>query len=105
MCHDTRLSCHCCRRRFSHLARRDVAHLRKGLTELRRAVLSHVSVATLALQQADCFDEQTGNEYALERLIDRAKRIGRPVLAGPWTGEIGFELLYWIPLRKLKSRL
>lgn len=22
---------------------------------------------------------------------------GRPILAGPWLGEVGFELLYWIP--------
>jgi hypothetical protein len=24
-------------------------------------------------------------------------RSGAPVLAGPWTGEVGFELLYWAP--------
>jgi len=29
----------------------------------------------------------------LRRLI----RSGRPVLAGPWLGEVGFELLYWVP--------
>jgi len=30
---------------------------------------------------------------ALRRLI----RSGQPVLAGPWLGEVGFELLYWVP--------
>ena len=29
----------------------------------------------------------------LRRLI----RSGRPVLVGPWLGEVGFELLYWVP--------
>jgi hypothetical protein len=92
--------------RIDHLAGGDVAHLRKDVVELRRAVLSHVSVAARALRQAAFFDEQAAHEYALQRLINRAKRTGRPVVAGPWTGEIGFELLYWIPfLRKLKSRL
>ena len=38
----------------------------------------------------------------MERGLARAGRSGRPVIAGPWLSEIGFELLYWIPLlRKL----
>jgi len=24
-------------------------------------------------------------------------RRGRPIVAGPWVGEVGFELLYWVP--------
>ena len=94
------------RDRIDGLARRDFAQARKGLSELRRAVLSQVQASNRALRQADFFDEQAIHEQALQRLIDRAKRSGRPLLAGPWTGEIGFELLYWIPfLRKLKSRI
>lgn len=34
------------------------------------------------------------------RLLEAIEQIassGRPVLVGPWTGEVGFELLYWIP--------
>ena len=33
-------------------------------------------------------------------VMDRLARIAagsRPILVGPWTGEVGFELLYWIP--------
>ncbi|MGH2837230.1 MAG: hypothetical protein ACRDJY_02640 [Thermoleophilaceae bacterium] len=38
----------------------------------------------------------------MERGVSRADRSGRPLLVGPWLSEIGFELLYWIPLlRKL----
>jgi hypothetical protein len=39
-------------------------------------------------------------EWTEQRVLDRLSRIarsGRPVIVGPWTGEIGFELLYWIP--------
>ncbi|OAI40147.1 hypothetical protein AYO39_01965 [Actinobacteria bacterium SCGC AG-212-D09] len=34
----------------------------------------------------------------LRRLVARLARAQGPVLAGPFTGEVGFELLYWIPL-------
>jgi hypothetical protein len=93
------------RERFDGLARRDLMQARKGLGELRRAVLSQVQATNKALRQAEFFDQQSMHEQALQRVIDRARRSGRPLLAGPWTGEIGFELLYWIPfLRKLKAR-
>ena len=37
-----------------------------------------------------------------EREVERAIRAGRPLLVGPFLGEVGFELLYWIPvLRRL----
>jgi hypothetical protein len=29
--------------------------------------------------------------------LQRLARSGRPVIAGPWLGEVGFEILYWIP--------
>ena len=29
--------------------------------------------------------------------IGRLAASGRPIVVGPWTGELGFELLYWIP--------
>jgi hypothetical protein len=35
-------------------------------------------------------------ERALRRIMQVARR-GGPVLIGPWTGEVGFELLYWTP--------
>jgi hypothetical protein len=94
------------RERVEQLAARDVTHLRKSVTDLRRVVLGHSHMAVRALRQSAFFDEQAAHEHAIQRLVDRAKRTGRPVIAGPWTGEIGFELLYWIPfLRKLKPRL
>jgi hypothetical protein len=35
-----------------------------------------------------------------QRIVNRLARFSRsslPVVIGPWTGEVGFELLYWIP--------
>lgn len=44
---------------------------------------------------------QVPRQYFLEQqVLDRLARIaasGRPILAGPWTGEVGFELVYWAP--------
>lgn len=76
------------------------------MSELRRAVLTHTRITGKALRQADFIDEHALEEHRLFRLIERARRTGRPLLAGPWTGEVGFEVLYWIPfLRRLKARL
>lgn len=39
------------------------------------------------------------------RRLARAAKTGAPVLAGPFVGEVGFELLYWIPfLRRALAR-
>ena len=85
---------------------REVVHLRRQMMELRRAVLAHTRITGKALHHAEFLDEHASQAYALERLLERARRTGRPLLAGPWTGEVGFEVLYWVPfLRKLKTRL
>jgi hypothetical protein len=39
-------------------------------------------------------------ELAEQRVMERLERLRRgtqPIIVGPWTGEIGFELLYWAP--------
>ena len=94
------------RSRLDHLADHDLLHLRRSVTDLRRTVSTSAQITSHALHRWEFFDEQDVNERMARRLVDRAHRTGRPVVAGPWTGEIGFELLYWIPfLRKLKARL
>jgi len=42
----------------------------------------------------------TSHAVNQQRTMERLSRIaasGRPIIVGPWTGEVGFELLYWIP--------
>src|SRR5690606_3609407 len=29
--------------------------------------------------------------------LARAARSGRPIVVGPWTSEVGYEALYWVP--------
>jgi hypothetical protein len=42
----------------------------------------------------------------LQRDLARMVVSGAPVVAGPWLGEVGFELLYWVPfLRGCAARL
>ncbi len=40
-------------------------------------------------------------------VLDRLGRLARsdePIIVGPWTGEVGFELLYWIPFVRWVTR-
>ena len=53
----------------------------KDLRELRQAVR-----ALAVRDERQVLDE-----------IGRIATSGRPIIVGPWTGELGFELLYWIP--------
>ncbi|HXD18245.1 MAG TPA: hypothetical protein VN654_14610 [Vicinamibacterales bacterium] len=36
-------------------------------------------------------------EAKLYKALDATAKGSGPIIAGPWTGEVGFELLYWIP--------
>jgi hypothetical protein len=36
-------------------------------------------------------------ERRIERTLGRAAAGSRPVIAGPWTSEVGYEALYWLP--------
>lgn len=41
-------------------------------------------------------DEEANQEAALQRVLKVTRTTG-DVILGPWTGEVGFEVLYWIP--------
>ena len=54
---------------------------------------------------ASAFLARRGSERFRGDLAAMATR-GLPVVAGPWLGEVGFELLYWVPfLRRCAERL
>lgn len=36
-------------------------------------------------------------EWSVEEEIERIAARGRPLVVGPWTSEVGFETLYWVP--------
>ncbi len=44
--------------------------------------------------------QNNAREVVRDRVFERLHRLARrrgPILVGPWTGEVGFELLYWVP--------
>lgn len=69
---------------------------------LRRLALRTVGAAIADPNLARDFGlEEAGVEARLEELL----KGGRPVVAGPWISEVGFEVLYWIPfLRWVEER-
>lgn len=36
-------------------------------------------------------------EWGIERELEAVAGSGRPIVAGPWLSEVGFEALYWVP--------
>jgi hypothetical protein len=69
----------------------------RQLGELRGVLHQQGALTTEALHRAGWqSDEELAQQEALQRAL-RAVRSDTDVVVGPWTGEVGFELLYWIP--------
>lgn len=106
--------------KFGRAQREDLAVQRQRLDELsavlatrasadslrdvhRRLEDVHISLAQQdrafsdALERARLLDEQGVDDRRLARRVEQFLRHDRPVIVGPWTGEVGFELLYWVP--------
>ncbi len=106
--------------KFGRAHREEIAAQRQQLTELRDAVAGRASAEAVrelqrsledvhrslavqdrtfseALERAGRLDEQGVDDRRFARRIEQLLRHDRPIIVGPWTGEVGFELLYWIP--------
>jgi hypothetical protein len=69
-------------------------HLMRGLLAMlpsRRAMFRDLLKEQLAP------DEVSRLEF-VEGAVEAARRGGAPIFLGPWTGGVGHELLYWIPM-------
>jgi hypothetical protein len=69
----------------------------RQLAELRGLLHYQADNTMEALQRAGW---QAGEDVAQHEALQRALRVipgGGDVIAGPWLGEVGFELMYWIP--------
>jgi len=76
---------------------RDVRRLARQIGMLNGIVHQYADATTEALRRAGWQDEE---EYVDRRYLLQALETvngSGDVIAGPWTGEVGFELLYWIP--------
>ena len=76
---------------------RDVRGLHRHLIELKDASARQHKMLAQGLRFAEWREELRVEERRLGRRIDTLAGQNRTVLVGPWSGEVGFELLYWIP--------
>jgi hypothetical protein len=76
---------------------RTVPELQKQVADLRDAAGRQHRMLAEGLRFAAWGEELRVEERRLERRLRRLAKSTRPVLVGPWSGEVGFELLYWIP--------
>jgi hypothetical protein len=77
-------------RRWMNALNRDVGWMRRATTR-QRAITGEL------LQHAGLNERIADRERYLRERMMRIVRSTLPVIVGPWTGEVGFELLYWIP--------
>jgi hypothetical protein len=83
--------------RVDKIDRRQIDHLGTAVSALQWNTRRQ---ATLAERLARASSHGQEHEFARDRVLRRLLQLARrdaPVLIGPWTGEVGFELLYWAP--------
>lgn len=65
-------------------------------------ILHAVRALAVAVEQDTATDRSEGeashqSDARLYQALDAIAKSGGPIVVGPWTGEVGFELLYWVP--------
>jgi hypothetical protein len=84
-------------RRASKKSARALHDIHRQLSFLRGVVQQQGEYTVEALERAGWMpDEHALEQKGLQRALRTIQGKG-DVLVGPWTGEVGFELLYWIP--------
>lgn len=70
-----------------------------GAKVSRRALTAHKPLVRLARRGARDREHRELQQDAVEteRQIAALASGGRPIIAGPWLAEVGYEVLYWIP--------
>jgi hypothetical protein len=76
---------------------RQVEALRDAASRQAEASARQYKVMAQALKRAEWDEELRVEERRIVHRLARLKKSKQPVLVGPWTGEVGFELLYWVP--------
>ena len=76
---------------------KDIRGLHRDLAELRAASTRQHRMLSQALRFADWKEALRVDERRIRRRVKRLAEGTRPIMVGPWSGEVGFELLYWIP--------
>jgi hypothetical protein len=76
---------------------RDLRGLHQHIVDLRYASARQRRMISQGLAYARWQEARRVEERRIERRIATLAGENRTVLVGPWSGEVGFELLYWIP--------
>ena len=83
--------------RVDKIDRRQVTHLHSAVSALEWTTRRQQAFTQKVLESSEHYRaHEVVRERALRRIQQSARR-GGPILVGPWTGEVGFELLYWAP--------
>ena len=85
-------------RKFGDAQRDGAGALQARLADIARAVTEQPTAKDLRELRQALRGLAAQSDH--RRLFDAVAQIGasdKPILIGPWTGEVGFELLYWIP--------
>jgi len=74
-----------------------VHELQRRMEDLQRSFAHQDRAFAEAFERTRTLDEQGTDDRRFARRIGELLRHDRPIVVGPWTGEVGFELLYWVP--------
>jgi hypothetical protein len=83
---------------------RSLATLTRDVGWMRRATTRQRAITSELFQRARLQERPVERERYLRERMGRLVASNLPLIVGPWTGEVGFELLYWIPfLQRLRQ--
>ena len=74
-----------------------VRELERRVEDLQRLLEEQDKSVAEALERMGVLDEQGMGDRRFVKRMEAIVCHKRPVIVGPWTGEVGFELIYWIP--------
>jgi len=84
-------------RRLLEVSRNEARLTQERLADVRASVRRQdAGIRRLARRVGINAEFEITEQRVIDRL-ERMRRSGQPIVVGPWTGEIGFELLYWVP--------
>ncbi len=67
------------------------------MRELLGRLKEQERLLALATEGSDELYDHARHHRAVTRRARGSPDTDRPIVVGPWCGEVGFELLYWIP--------
>lgn len=83
--------------RIAKLIDRQITHRTRLAEVLGRASILARRQASYTGQAGRLWTRQLRSELALMARLERMASGTGPIIVGPWTGEVGYEVLYWLP--------